>query len=63
MQTGGALAFAFCMLTIYLLLIQIMEAVDFPFTLPVGDLSGVVKGSNLIAEARRRDSLAAGEVV
>lgn len=28
----------------YLLAIQLFEAVDFPFVLPVGDLSGLIKG-------------------
>ena len=28
----------------YILLVQLLEAVDFPITLPVGDLSKVIKG-------------------
>jgi uncharacterized protein len=30
----------------YLLAIQLLEAVDFPITLPVGDLSKVIKGKS-----------------
>ncbi|KAK5019084.1 GPR1/FUN34/yaaH family-domain-containing protein [Cryomyces antarcticus] len=44
---GGACALAFSMLAWYLLLVQLLEAVDFPFTLPVGDLSTVVPGKSL----------------
>jgi hypothetical protein len=28
----------------YLLAVQLLEAVDFPLTLPVGDLSTIIKG-------------------
>jgi len=30
----------------YVLLVQLLEAVDFPLTLPVGDLSKIIKGKS-----------------
>lgn len=30
----------------YLLAVQLLEAVDFPLTLPVGDLSKIIKGKS-----------------
>lgn len=30
----------------YVLLVQLLEAVDFPITLPVGDLSNIIKGKS-----------------
>ena len=42
--TSGAFTFALTMLVWYLLLVQLLESVDFPITLPVGDLSQVFPG-------------------
>ncbi|KAI5268192.1 hypothetical protein E4T47_07817 [Aureobasidium subglaciale] len=36
---AGAFVFAFCILGLYLLFVQLLEAVEFPINLPVGDLS------------------------
>lgn len=38
-QASGAFVFAFCMLGFYLLFAQLLESVQFPLHLPVGDLS------------------------
>ena len=36
----------------YLLAVQLLEAVDFPVTLPVGDLSKIIKGKSELAKAK-----------
>jgi len=41
---AGAFTFALTMMIWYLLAVQLLEAVDFPLSLPVGDLSQVIKG-------------------
>ncbi|KAL5333142.1 hypothetical protein BJX70DRAFT_406482 [Aspergillus crustosus] len=41
---AGAFNFALCMPIWHIFLVQMLEAVDFPISLPVGDLSGVVLG-------------------
>jgi len=41
---AGAFTFALTMMIWYVLLVQLLEAVDFPISLPVGDLSQVIKG-------------------
>ncbi|KAL3476643.1 GPR1/FUN34/yaaH family-domain-containing protein [Aspergillus californicus] len=41
---GGAFNFALCFPVWYILLTQLLEAVDFPISLPVGDFSTVVLG-------------------
>jgi len=47
LQTGGgACAFITCLLGWYLFFIQILASVDFPFSLPVGDLSTKIKGKS-----------------
>lgn len=52
---SGALTFALTAMVWYLLFIQLLEAVDFPLTLPVGDLSQRIKGKNeKLAEQRAR---------
>ena len=38
-QAAGACAFAFCMAGWYILFAQLLLTLDFPFTLPIGDLS------------------------
>ncbi|GFG18160.1 protein alcS [Aspergillus udagawae] len=42
--TGGAFNFALCIPIWWIFITQILEAVDFPISLPVGDLSTVVPG-------------------
>ena len=43
------------MMVWYLLLVQLLEAVDFPITLPVGDLSQIIKGkSERAAQEKKR---------
>ncbi|KAL2831541.1 GPR1/FUN34/yaaH family-domain-containing protein [Aspergillus cavernicola] len=41
---GGAFNFALCVPIWHIFLVQLLEAVDFPISLPVGDLSTVVLG-------------------
>jgi len=41
---AGAFTWALTMMVWYLLAVQLLEAVDFPISLPVGDLSTVIKG-------------------
>jgi hypothetical protein len=43
-QAGGAVFFVSCLAGWYLFFVQILASVDFPYTLPVGDLSRRVKG-------------------
>jgi len=49
---GGACAFVTSMLGWYLFFVQVLASVDFPLSLPVGDLSNMIKG----ASDRRRDA-------
>ena len=46
MQAGGATGFVVCALGWYIFTSQMLLSVDFPFSLPVGDLSTVVKGAS-----------------
>ena len=50
--TAGALTFVVCLLGWYLFFVQLLAAVDFPLNLPVGDLSGHIKG----ASERRKEA-------
>jgi uncharacterized protein len=45
-HAAGGLAFAVSLLGWYLLFIQLLASVDFPLTLPVGDLSRFIKGAS-----------------
>jgi hypothetical protein len=54
------LVFALSALVWYLLFVQLLEAVDFPVSLPVGDLSGVVPGKS-VRVSRRRNTAARAE--
>jgi hypothetical protein len=57
-HAGGALAFVICLLGWYLFTVLVLAAVDFPLQLPVGDLSGYVKGASdrrAAKEGRSRD--------
>ncbi|MCJ1285717.1 hypothetical protein MMC26_005058 [Xylographa opegraphella] len=49
---AGACVFVFCMAGWYLLVVQLMQAVDFPFSLPVGDLSTKFQGGAARRKAR-----------
>jgi uncharacterized protein len=44
---GGAFTFALCMCIWYLLAVQMLEAVDFPLSLPIGDLSNLIPGKSI----------------
>lgn len=44
---GGAFVFILSMCVWYLLFAQMLESVDFPFSLPVGDLSGAIPGKSI----------------
>ena len=50
--TAGALTFVVSLLGWYLFFIQLCAAVDFPLNLPVGDLSGIIKGASERARAK-----------
>ncbi len=52
-QGGGALTFALSCMGFYLLLAQLLESVDFPIELPVGDLSTVIKGRSQILKDKK----------
>lgn len=56
---GGATAFAASMVAWYLWLTMLLESVDHPIQLPVGDLSTIVKGKHEKHIAVRRASLSA----
>jgi len=43
---GGAIAFVICLLGWYIFTSIMLASLDFPFSLPVGDLSGVIKGAS-----------------
>jgi uncharacterized protein len=45
-HAAGGLTFAVSLLGWYLFLVQLLAAVDFPLNLPVGDLSGLIKGAS-----------------
>lgn len=44
LQAAGAFNFALCIPIWHIFIAQILDAVDFPITLPVGDLSTIVPG-------------------
>jgi uncharacterized protein len=45
-HVGAALAFVICLLGWYIFFVLILAAVDFPYQLPLRDLSTVVKGAS-----------------
>lgn len=49
---GGICAFIVSMLGWYIFFAILLAAVDFPFSLPVGDLSGIIKGASDKAKAK-----------
>jgi len=53
-HAGGGFAFTTCLLGWWIFTAQMLAAVDFPFSLPVGDLSGLVKGQSEKAKAKQR---------
>nr|DAA06462.1 TPA_inf: GPR1/FUN34/YaaH-class plasma membrane protein [Aspergillus terreus] len=52
---GGAFNFALCIPIWHIFIAQILEAVDFPLTLPVGDLSTVILGRSQKQRARAQE--------
>jgi uncharacterized protein len=54
-QASGALVFAFCMLGFYLLFAQLLQAVEFPLDLPVGDLSTRFKRKSAYTNSQSAD--------
>jgi len=54
-RTAGAFVFVTCASGWWIFLAQMLAALDFPFQLPVGDLSSVVKGAS--QRAKRRDTV------
>lgn len=51
-QAGGAFNFILCIPVWWIFITQILEAVDFPISLPVGDFSTIVPGrSQLLRDA------------
>lgn len=51
-QAGGAFNFILCIPVWWIFITQILEAVDFPISLPVGDFSMIVPGrSQLLRDA------------
>lgn len=54
-QIGGAFAFAVSMLGWYIFMVQVLASVDFPFDLPIGDLTTVVKGAQERRQRENRD--------
>lgn len=59
-QTAGALTMALCGRVAYLFIAQILEAVDFPISLPVGDLSTVILGKTQRARIAEVGQLESG---
>lgn len=53
---GAAFAFVASMIAWYLWFSMILESVDFPFSLPVGDLSKYIKGASEKAKAQNQNS-------
>jgi succinate-acetate transporter protein len=51
-KAAGALAFVVALLGWYILFSIMLALVDFPFQLPIGDLSSVVKGASQKAQMR-----------
>lgn len=49
-HAAGGLTFVTSLLGWYLFFVQLLAAVDFPINLPVGDLSGIIKGASERAE-------------
>jgi hypothetical protein len=49
---SGAFVFIFCIFAWYLLLAQLLQSMDFPFALPVFDLSTKIKGAKALAREK-----------
>jgi hypothetical protein len=54
-QAGGALLFAIVIPGWYLLLSQMLVAIDFPLSLPIGDLSTKIRGASVSAGRKGED--------
>lgn len=55
-KAGGALAFVTCLLGWWIFAAIMLAALDFPFQLPVGDLSQVIKGASEKEKMKQRQS-------
>lgn len=53
-QAAGAFCFATCMFGWWIFIAIVLETVDFPISLPVGDLSHYVKGKSSRMVVRRK---------
>ena len=54
-KTGGAFTFALSLCVWYLLQVQMLEAVDFPINLPVGNLTVIILGRSIKALKREHE--------
>ncbi|OJJ57943.1 hypothetical protein ASPSYDRAFT_153100 [Aspergillus sydowii CBS 593.65] len=54
---AGAFNFALCIPIWHIFLTQILEAVDFPFRIPVGDLSSVIPGRSQKIRAKAKEGV------
>lgn len=52
---AGAFNFALCMPIWQIFIAQIFEAVDFPFSVPVGDLSTIIPGKSQKVRSREAE--------
>lgn len=54
-KASGAFTWALTMMVWYILLVQLLDAVDFPITPPLGDLSHIIKGKSEKAAQKKRE--------
>lgn len=52
-KAAGGAGFATCMFGWWLLIVEVLTTVDFPYNLPVFDLSGVVPGASDLSKRKR----------
>jgi len=55
-EATGAFLFVVCLVIWYIFLAQILDAVDFPFTVPVGDLSTIIPGKAQKAQTSQAEA-------
>lgn len=60
-QAGGAVGFIVAIIGWYLLLALMLTTVDFPFDLPVGDLSHIVPSGTELRKKRGKKDLEKAE--
>lgn len=56
-KAGGAFAFVTCIFGWYILIAIILEIVDFPLSLPVGDLSRFIKPKTKAVSSPRMEEV------